>query len=175
MDGEAPIRREVVESLSPYFEMLEEQPVIRLGGSKGRVDVLARPRPFPDITVIFEVKERSFVEAPYVADWIKQTFDYVGASPLNGWPPIAAGFVWMVDIEVESDSQVRCSGMFQLAQRFRVGLVTRENRGGLSVRFGSGAELLRTSRNIGPWLPKARDLLFATRISGGSRRGLEAS
>jgi len=153
---------------------MEIVPVTLLNGQRAEVDILYHPNVdhLKDLSVAIEIKACFLIEDGALGPWIKQTADYVGASPINGKPTIVAGFVWLADAELTSSSQEkeRINGMFQLAQHFRVGHASIVGRCGLCMVFGPSAEVFRESK--GGWLPRARQLLLAKRQSGGTRKSL---
>jgi hypothetical protein len=171
-DPEKPIRRQVVDLLDANCECLEEARVHLKWGAVGRTDVLCRPRApdFSHLSFAVEVKSCPKVGDQQLAGWIKQAADYVGASPVNGWPAIAATFVWLFDMPLDPrpDEQLRMAGMLQLAQYFRVGSARRAKYG-LSLVFGPSADVYKGKWG---WAPRALELLQARRTLAGTRQKL---
>lgn len=127
MDPERALRESVVEQLSLWGDAQGEASVSRLNGRAGSVDVLFRPHDerLNDLTLAVELKLPDKEEKLPWAYWIKQAADYVGASPNNGWPPIAASFLWLMGLPEPSDPEKIWTqrGMFRVAAQFRVGVV----------------------------------------------------
>lgn len=175
-DPEAPFRIRALEKLCPYLECIELAGGRRQDGSRAQFDILARPRAesLTDISVVFEVKAWPSVSDDKFGPWIKQAADYVHARPDNGWPDVAAAFLWLVGVEMDerSEDRSRMLGMIQLAQHFRVGLARHFERTGLDLTFGISACLFSERR--GGWTPRAGTLLRARRVSGGQRLPLAA-
>jgi hypothetical protein len=171
-DPERELRREAMVMLEPWFLCQEPAAVKILAGFSGEIDILCRPRldTLHHFSLAIEIKNTEDANAAVLAPWIKQAADYVYANPENGWPTVAASFLWLVGPKLRDDEygKTRALAMFQLAQHFRVGHIQKDIKIGLRFTFGPSAEIFRERR--GGWTPKARELLAAKRVSAGSRR-----
>lgn len=171
-DPEVWRRREVMELMSPICECAEHAGVTLAGGGRGQIDVLCRPKAplLTGFSLAIEIKSHSQIGDRELGPWLKQATDYVGAIPENGWPPIAASFVWMLGMQLRpsKDEQLRMAGMLQLAQHFRVGRAYGTNSEFILV-FGPSADIFRR----GNWTPKAAELLGAKRVMAGQRKTME--
>src|SRR5690242_6602134 len=119
-DQEYAWRRQAIVRMSASCICAEEVPVKRGSVGRGRIDVLCKPKlqDLAKLTLAIEVKAHRVVGDRQLGPWLKQAADYVGAEPENGWPPIVAAFIWLVGVQLNSDSneQLRMDGMVQLAQ-----------------------------------------------------------
>ena len=172
-DPEAARRREVIVRMSEFCECAERAPAVRVNEASAEIDVLCRPRDesMSCFTLAIEIKAHTRVGDRELGRWIKQASDYVGATPRNGWPSVAASFVWLVGVDLHPsvEEQLRMDGMLQLAQHFRVGHA-RETPVGLTLLFGPSKCLYRRKRE--GWTPRSLEWLGAKRISGGTRKPL---
>jgi len=173
-DNEQPIREEVMRRLAVVCDCRPEARVHHPVHGDMCVDVLCRPfdSALNDLTLAIEVKHYSRAGDREIGHWIKQTADYVRAKPVDvEWPPIAAGFIWLIGVELNTHETERIAGMIQLAQHFRVGHAHHSFRGDrLMLTFGPSADVYHEGR--GGWLPRAPTLLKASRITGGTRKKL---
>lgn len=169
-DREGPIRREVTERLTPWCECMELAHATSIRGGRCEIDVLVRPRDpaLHDFSLAFEVKTPRELQDADLGKWLKQAADYVYSIPINGWPRVAASFVWLVGM-TKNPAEKECwsmNGMLILAQHFRVGQARDDH--GLELVFGPSAAVFRRKT----WTPRAAELLGATRIYGGTRKPL---
>lgn len=163
--------------LAPAAECIGEQTVVDRDGRHVRPDILCRPldERLRQFSIAIEVKSYAVAGDDKIGPWIKQTHDYVGAIPTNGWPVIAAGFIWLAGVSYKVGEEERISAMLQLAQHFRVGRAwERPPRQVLMLTFGPSADIYReaTAGWSGGWTSKAAELLGAKRVSAGTRAKL---
>ncbi|HEY5302375.1 MAG TPA: hypothetical protein VIJ55_17030 [Acetobacteraceae bacterium] len=172
-DPERGIRSVVMARLGVPCHCTEHAPIHRLTGELACVDVLCRPRDATlyQMSFAIEVKSHSVIGDRELGPWIKQSADYVGAMPENGWPRVVACFVWLIGLELDTnpDERLRMDGMVQLGQHFRVGRAHDNKASRLTLTFGPSADVYRERTG---WTPKAPELLNARRISGGMRKTL---
>ena len=184
MDIEAPLRRQIVQSLDTEFYVLEEVGVSNRDGDL-RADLVAIPKDdyLDGAAIAFEVKAKT--EAMNFQNWskvFKQAADYVNSIVVDARLPrvrIAASFVFpsppyvphpalagntgvTVDPWYRSDQLLQYAGMHHLAMQFRVG---RAEVHKTTMTLSMGPQVLWVQGR--GWFPKARDLLFSSRI--GSR------
>jgi hypothetical protein len=177
MDIERPFREAAMLRLAPAAECLSEPTVVDRDGRHIRPDILCRPLDdrLREFSIAIEVKSYSVAGDDKIGPWIKQAHDYVGAFPSNGWPVIAAGFLWLVGVNYKAGEEERISAMLQLAQHFRVGRAwERPPRQVFMLTFGPSADIYReaTGAWVGGWTPKAAELLGASRVFAGTRARL---
>jgi hypothetical protein len=170
-DPEVMRRHEAMAHMSEFCDCIEHATATRLNGASAQIDVLCRPHveSLSCFTLAIEVKAHQLVGDRQLGPWLKQASDYVGAIPQNGWPRLAASFVWLVGMTLHPSDQerLRMDGMLQLAQHFRVGRAY-ETHSGLTLVFGPSADIFLEKR--GGWTNKAAQLLGAKRVSGGMRK-----
>jgi hypothetical protein len=168
-DPEFALRRFAISELENCCECQELAPIEFKGGGAGEVDVVCRPKEQALARFAFAVEIKAHIQIGdgQLGPWLKQASDYVGARPLNGWPVIAAAFVWFGDIPLHPDPEERqrMAGMLQLAQHYRVGRA-HQTLAGLTLVFGPSAEIYRA----GNWTKRAEPLLAAKRVQGGQRK-----
>jgi hypothetical protein len=160
-DREATVRARVCEIFAPFADCASEAALT----DGGRVDVLLRPRrgDLNSVSIAIECKDpqRTIGDAR-LGRWLKQCGDYVGAAPANGWPPVVAGFAWLVDqpLDPRQEERTRMAGMIMLAAHFRVGWATgdawpfdiarsycsRLARLGVTLSMSLSAEIFRLNR-----------------------------
>jgi hypothetical protein len=164
-------REEAIAALAEFCDCQGLAPVVRANGAVAEVDVLCRPKAeeLRQYSFVIEVKSHQQVGDRELGPWIKQTSDYVGSTPDNGWPQVVAGFVWLAGLNLHPhpDEQMRMAGMIQLAQHFRVGRAY-VDRGALVLAFGPSANVYR-----GGWTARATVLFGSKRVVGGTRKKLE--
>lgn len=174
VDPERPIREDVMRRLKGMFDCRPEARVRHLLHGDMRADVLCRPvdPDLNDLTLVIEVKSYGVAGDREIGHWIKQTADYVRAAPSDiNWPPVAAGFLWLIGMDLKAHERDRIAGMIQLAQHFRVGCAHSSTCGErLMLTFGPSAHIYHEGR--GGWLPRARQLLNASRINAGTKKKL---
>jgi hypothetical protein len=162
--------------LAPFADCIQEAALI----DGGRVDVLVRPHrtDLQDVCLAIECKDPlRTIDDSLLGRWLKQCADYVGGRPVIGWPPIAAGFAWLVDqpLDPRQDERTRMAGMIMLAAHFRVGWamgaswpfdIARAERPqleriGVTMSMSLGTQIFRMNR--GGFTEKAGVLLRARR------------
>lgn len=174
-DRERPMREAAIERLTPACDFIPHAYVHHERYPRWQVDVLCRPRDarYSDISFAIEIKSDLVVGDELVARWIKQSADYVGLAPENGWPRIHATFLWMVGVTFKAGEEPAINVMLQLAQHFRVGHAREiPGRNALTLMFGASHWVYQEPKVGDPsngWMRHAH-LLTAKRREGGQDR-----
>lgn len=174
-DPEAPYRHHAAALLRPWCDLVAEADVRLRDGSRGRVDLLALPLAsgLSEGSIAFEMKAVPLVTDGGMAKWVKQAADYVQATPVNGWPPVALSLLWFGDIAMDEREAERLviQGILQVAHQFRVGTATITRNQGLVLRTGPH-DLFRERRE--GWTKNSEILIFGKRKAAGGRAPVQS-
>jgi len=171
-NSEIYLRKDAMERLAPWFDIVEECWVRLASGVRGRIDVLARPKDdrFRNISLAFEMKNVPLFTDGGLSAWVKQSADYVGAVPEIDFPTVASAFVWHFGVPMEPSGSAewsRVQGILQLAAQFRVGTAYKDERtGGITLEVKPNL-IFRSGRE--GWHEKAEERLLGKRQMAGMR------